>query len=163
MKKYSLAVLVIFGMLFSSLVMAEGEKAPGKKMMDMSPAQMAVLKHANPMPNLMMVVMKHEKELDLSDRQKAALAAWRKEAHPRMMEMVKTVMKLEKQIHDATLAGASGAVLQELATKMFNVRGAIIKQKLACRNNMAKILGMEKMKKVIELYKADMGGKPAEA
>jgi hypothetical protein len=156
MKKYLYALVVVCGLVASSLALADQPMA-------MTPEKMAAIKHANPMPNLMMVVVKHEKELGLDDEQKAALAAWRKEAQPRMMEMVKTVIKLEKQIHDAALAGASGAVLQQLAAKLFNVRGAIIKQKLACRNNMAKILGMEKMKKVIELYKAGMGGKPAEA
>jgi len=160
MKKYSLIVLAILESLFFSVAVAEAES---QKVMGISSQQMAAIKHANPMPNLMMVVVKHEKELDLTDDQKAALAAWRKEAQPRMMEMVKAVIKLEKQIHDAALAGASGAVLQELASKMFNVRGAIIKQKLACRNRMAQILGLEKMKKVIELYRAEVGARPDEA
>jgi len=162
MKKYSVMLFAVLGLALSSLAVAEDAPAQDENM-GMSKQMMAVIKHVNPMPNLMMALMKHEKELDLSDEQKAALAAWRKEARPRMKQMARMVVKLEKQIHDAALAGASGAVIQELATRMFNVRGAILKQKLACRNNMAKILGMEKMKKLIELYRADMGDQPAKA
>lgn len=153
MKKYLMVLVVLFGMVSASFVSA-GE---------VTPQQLLILKHVNPMPNLMMVVEQHEEELQLTDKQKEALAAWRKEARPRMMEMAKTVVKLEKQLHDAALAGASGAVLQEIATRIFNVRGAIIKQKLACRNHMAQVLGLEKMKKVIELYKQQVKKESAEA
>jgi len=152
MKKYFPILMAVLVMILASTVNA-----------DMSPQQMLVMKHVNPMPNLMQIVVKHEKDLELSDEQKAALEAWRKEAEPRIQEMVKTVVKLEKQLHDAALAGASGAVLQQIATQMFNVRGAIIKQKLACRNRMAQILGLEKMKKVVELYKQQLKNEAAEA
>lgn len=152
MKKYLLILMAVLGVLLTSVATAQW-----------SPQQMLIMKHVNPMPNLMQLVVKHEDELKLSDEQKAALEAWRKEAQPKMMEMAKTVIKLEKQLHDAALAGASGAVLQEIATRIFNVRGAIIKQKLACRNRMAQILGLEKMKQVIELYKQQFKEESAEA
>ena len=147
MKKYLLVLVAILGLGAAS---AWAEPA-----MKMNPRMMAMLKHVNPMPNLMMTVKRHEQELDLSDAQKAALEKWHREGRPRMKKLIETVIDLEKQIERAALNGASGAVIQELATRLFNARGAIIKQKLACRNNMARVLGMDKMKKVIEFYKAD--------
>ncbi len=119
----------------------------------MSEEQMAMVRHAHPMPNLMRVVQEHEEELGLSKAQKEALAAWRERMQPRMMEMVRGVMRLEKEIHDAALAGAPGDVLQDLATQLFNLRGAILRQKLACRNHLYRVLGPERMRKVIERYR----------
>jgi Spy/CpxP family protein refolding chaperone len=138
-------IFVVAGMtlLFSTLALAKP-----------SAEQMLAMKHANPMPNLMMMVIMQPETLDLNDEQKNALKAWRKQAQPKMMEMVKTVIKLEKQLHEAALAGAPGSVIQEITSQMLNVRGAIIKNKLACRNHMVQVIGVEKMKKLIELYKA---------
>ncbi len=131
-------------LLFSTLSLAQ----PSKEQM------MASLKHANPMPNLMMVVTMQAEALDLSDEQKNSLKVWRKHAQPQMKEMVQAVIELEKQLHDAALAGAPGSVLQSISSRMLTVRGTIIKQKLACRNHMIRVLGLEKMRKLVELYKA---------
>ncbi len=160
MKKYAFWALLAVFLVFAGASWAEQTAPAGKPAgqgMQKVPSgkTLALIRHANPMPNLMMTVMRHQAELGLSEEQKKALMDWHKQMHPQMLKMVKMVADLEQQIHDAALAGASGAVLQDLAMQLFNVRGAIIKQKLACRNNMARVLGMEKMKKVIELYRKD--------
>jgi len=118
-----------------------------------TPEQMAAMKHASPMPNLMSTVANNQDELKLTDEQKAALADWVDYSKPRVMKMVKTLEELEKRLHDAALAGAPGSVLQKIASQSLNVRGAIMKHKLACRNNLARILNPDQVKQTIELYK----------
>ncbi len=129
----------------------------------MNAEQMAMVRHANPMPNLMLVVEKHQDALGLDERQKKALADWREKMRPRMMEKVKQVVRLEKEIERAALSGASDRTIRELMARLFQVRGAIIRQKLACRDNMARILGPEKMRKVVELYRKQQEARAAGA
>ena len=120
---------------------------------EMTPEQMKLMRHVNPMPNLMMVVVQNKDQLDLSEEQDAALQQWRSENHPRMMKMAEQVVSLEKKLGEEALAGATGAVLQEISAEIFNIRGAIIKGKLACRNTMHSILNEEQWNKVVDLYK----------
>jgi len=120
---------------------------------DMTPEQAQLIHHANPMPNLMLVVNKNKEQLDLSEEQATALKEWHGKNQPHMMKMVKQVVILEKKLSDEALAGASGNVLQQITSEIFNVRGMIIKTKLACRNNMHEILNQEQWDKVVELYK----------
>jgi len=102
---------------------------------------------------LMLVVNKNKDQLDLSEEQATALKEWHGKNQPHMMKMVKQVVILEKKLSDEALAGASGNVLQQITSEIFNVRGMIIKTKLACRNNMHEILNQEQWDKVVELYK----------
>ncbi len=144
MKQTLIFALAGVALLFSTLSQAQ----PSKEQM------MATLKHANPMPNLMMVVMMQPEALDLNDEQKNALKAWRKQSQPRMKEMLQILTELEKQLHDAALAGASDKTLRDITNMLLSTRAAIIKQKLACRNRIVQVIGVEKMKKLVELYKA---------
>lgn len=120
---------------------------------DMTPEQARLIHHANPMPNLMLVVNKNKDQLDLSEEQASALKEWHSKNQPHMMQMAKQVMTLEKKLSDEALEGASGSVLQQITSEIFNVRGTIIKTKLACRNNMHDVLNEEQWNKVVELYK----------
>jgi len=144
MKQTLIFALTGITLLFSTLSIAQ----PSKEQM------MATLKHSNPMPSLMMVVRTQSEALDLSDEQVNALKAWREQSRPRMKEMLQILTELEQQLHDAALAGAPGNILRDIAVETFSVRGAIIKQKLACRNRIVQVIGVEKMKKLVELYKA---------
>lgn len=120
---------------------------------DITPEQMKSVVHANPMPNLMMVVKKNKDQLDLSEEQAAALDEWHSKNQPAMMKMATQVLELEKKLNDEALAGASGQVLQQITGEIFNVRGAIIRTKLGCRNHMHSVLNQEQWDKVVELYK----------
>ncbi len=120
---------------------------------EITPEQMKAVVHANPMPNLMMVVNKNKDQLNLSEEQATALKAWHSENQPHMMEMATQVLELEKKLNDEALAGASGAALKQITGEIFNVRGAIIKTKLGCRNHMHSVLNQEQWDKVVELYK----------
>lgn len=143
MKQSLIFVLAGMALLFSSLTLAQP-----------SQEKMMAMKHANPMPNLMRVLKTHPEALNLSDEQKAALKAWHKQSKPKMMELVEIVTELEKQLHDAALDGAPARVLQNISNMMLDARSAIIKLKFACHNRMAQVLGTEKMKKLVDLYKA---------
>ncbi len=131
-------------------LMSAGAWADGVKM---TPEQVAAARHANPMPNLIKVVGENQEKLKLTEKQKKSLARWVDVNKPRMMKKIAAVGKLEKQLHDAALAGAPGRVLKQIAERLFAVRGSIIKQKLACRNNLARILTRKQMQQTIELYK----------
>ncbi len=146
MKKLAIMVLTSLALL-SSGAWAEG----------LSKEQMAAVKHANPMPNLMQVVGENQDKLKLTEKQKKALAQWVDRYRPRMMKMVKAVTTLEKQLHDAALAGAPGSVLKKIASQMLSVRGAIIKQKTMCRNNLARVLTRDQLKQTLALYKKQHG------
>ncbi len=135
------------------LIMAAAFSLSTFSFADMTPEQAKLIHHANPMPNLMMVVNKNKEQLDLSEEQATALEEWHSKNQPHMMQMAKQVMTLEKKLSDEALAGASGAALQQITSEIFNVRGTIIKTKLACRNNMHEILNQEQWNKVVELYK----------
>jgi len=141
----------LFSILITSLVfLSIASYADGMK-----PEQMAALKHASPMPNLMGIVAKNQEKLNITDKQKAALADWVDYSKPRVMKMVKTIEKLEKQLHDATLAGAPGSILQQIATQSLNIRSSLMKQKLACRNTLGHILNQKQIKQVVKLYTED--------
>ncbi|WP_456373946.1 hypothetical protein [Thiolapillus sp.] len=144
MKNRLLILLSVLGLSISSFVFA-----------DMTPEQMQMLHHANPMPNLMLVVLKQGDKLELKDEQSKALKEWHSKHHPRIMAMAKRVAELEKTLSNEALDGASGAVLQQITNEIFKVRENIIKTKLACRNNMHNILKPEQWDKLVELYKAN--------
>ncbi len=126
----------------------------------MTPEQMQMLRHANPMPNLMRVVMTQGDKLDLTAEQRKALDEWHRKNQPHMMEMVKRVHELEKRLANEALEGASGAVLQQITNEIFKLRENIITAKLACRNHMHGILKPKQWDKLVELYKA--GAQPTE-
>lgn len=142
--KYRLPILLsVLALSFSSFVLA-----------GMTPEQMQLIHHANPMPNLMQVIMTQGDKLELTKEQSKALDEWHSKNQPRIMEMAEHVAKLEKTLSEQALEGASGAVLQQITNEIFKVRENIIKTKLACRNNMHNILKQEQWDKLIELYKA---------
>ncbi len=143
MKTRLLILLSLFNLSFSTLADT-----------GMTPEQMQMLHHANPMPNLMQVVMTQSDKLELTEEQRKALDKWHEKNHPRIMEMVKRVAELEKTLAREALEGASGAVLQRITNETFRLRENIITTKLACRNNMHNILKPKQWDKLVELYKA---------
>lgn len=77
--------------------MMKGHKGMKHKMgEDMQKMQM--MSHANPMPNLMRVIIKQGEKLKLSGEQQASLKKWRKENNAKTQMMAKEVIKLEAQL-----------------------------------------------------------------
>lgn len=115
--------------------------------------KMAMLKHVNPMPNLMLVVKKMGDKLDLSEKQATKLKQWREERGPIMDKQYKTIIKLESELQDAALNNASHEKLLELADGIMQNRIKVMRGKAFCRNKMKEILKPEQYKKVLTLYK----------
>ena len=112
-----------------------------------------MMKHANPMPNLMRVIMKQGEKLSLSDDQQAALKKWRKENSAKTKAMAKKVIALEAQLKEKSLAGTDADEIKMLAEKVLAIRLNIIEGKTKCRDNMRKVLKKEQWEKLIGLYK----------
>ena len=114
--------------------------------------QKRAMHHANPMPNLMMVVMKKSDELNLTADQQKALAAWREKSRPIFKQQLGKVMMLEKEIMSASLEGADNAALMSKVDEMLAVRRDIAERKVNCRDNLKKILNQEQYNMVITTY-----------
>lgn len=110
------------------------------------------LKHANPMPNFMKVVAKYGDELDLSDKQAAALKAWRKENGKKVHALVKQVVEAEKNLHNAAFGDTSQAELQDMMDKVLNLRLRVAQTKMRCRENMRSVLNAGQWNKLVRLY-----------
>lgn len=124
-----------------------------KHKMDGGTDKMKMMKHANPMPSLMRVIMKKGDLLNLNDKQKVALKKWRTENNAKTGARAKKVIELEAQMKAKALDGASVEILTSLAKEALGVRMDIIKGKIACRDNMKSILNDQQYKQAIALYK----------
>lgn len=124
------------------------------KMSEMQ-AKMAMKKHTNPMPNLMMVVKKLSAKLNLNEDQAAKLKQWSAERGPIMAKQYQAVMKLEADLNTAALNNAPTEKLAPLADGIMQERIKIIRGKALCRDNMKRILDDKQYAKVKELYKAN--------
>lgn len=115
--------------------------------------------HANPMPNLMMMVKKKGDELNLTPDQQKALAAWRDKNHGVYQEQVAQVITLEREIMSASLEGADKAALMSKVDEMLAVRRSIAEGKVNCRDNLKIILNEEQYNIVVSAYQAHLAAK----
>ena len=122
-------------------------------------AKKRAMHHANPMPNLMMVIKKKADDLNLTPDQKKALAAWREQSNPILQEQISKVMKLEKEIMSASLDGLDKTALMSKVDEMLAVRRDIAERKVNCRDNMKKILNEEQYNTVITTYQQHRAAK----
>ena len=118
--------------------------------------KIAMIKHVNPMPNLMAVVKKMGDKLNLNDKQKAKLKAWSDERDPVMSKQYKTIVKLENDLQEAALNNAAPEKLSEIADGIMQNRMKVMRGTLFSRDKIKDILKPEQFKKVLELYKANM-------
>jgi len=141
---------------FANLIKIYKEKFAKKPhYADNMQGKMAMLKHVNPMPNLIFVVDKMSDKLNLSDKQAMKLKQWRDERKPIMEKQFKTIIQLEGELQDAALNQAAPEKLAELADGIMQNRMKVVRGKAFCRDKMKSILNPEQYKKVIELYKAN--------
>lgn len=145
MKNRLLILLSVLSLSFSSFIFA-----------DMTPERKQLMRHVNPMPNLMHVIKKKGDQLELTEDQSAALKEWRSKNKPHMKQLVKQVFTLEKKLAEEALAGAPGTELQQITNQMLSARENIIKGKLACRNTIHSVLNKKQWDKLVELYKASL-------
>lgn len=112
----------------------------------------AMMRHANPTPNLMMVVIRHSSQLNLTQEQSESLANWRNANHQPMLALVKEIHQIEKAIFDASMSGKSKEEIMNLTPKLFALRKELISTKIDCRDFMRSILSEEQLAKVMNLY-----------
>jgi len=116
--------------------------------------KMKMIKHVNPMPNLMLVIKKMGDKLNLTEKQAADLKQWRDERGPVMKKQYATIVKLENEIQEAALNNAPAEKIAELSDSIAQERMKVIRGKAFCRDNMKRILDNEQYKKVVEAYKS---------
>lgn len=139
--------------------MKHGEKHKGmhKKttgMKAMNKEVMHAMKHANPAPNLMQAVLKMGDQLNLDEKQKATLKKWRDKRGPATRKLALDIMKMEKDIYQASLAGDPEEKIKAITKNLMQARTRMIEGKIKCRDNMRKILTDEQFKKVVSLYRS---------
>jgi hypothetical protein len=113
---------------------------------------MQAVKHANPLPNFMIVFVKYGDMLDLSATQKQTLKKWGKEHKPVAQKMVKAIMKGEKQLHQAAIDGASKEEIMAQLDELLKARRELAALKTDCRDNLRQVLSDEQWNQVVDLY-----------
>jgi hypothetical protein len=113
----------------------------------------AVMKHANPMPSLMLVVKKQSDKLELSKEQKQNLDEWMKEHAPTVKKLAFSIKNGEAILHEAALDGASKDMLTAMLDTILKKREEIVEIKTDCRDHLREILNGEQWEKLLQLYK----------
>lgn len=138
-------LLTVATLLLSTLAYA----APGQPGHGMQRMMM----HASPMPNLMRVVTRHGNQLNLSESQNEALAAWREKYHQKAHQLVMEISRLEKEIFDHTLSNTGSAQIQLMIDKSLNKRRELAEQKLHCRDELRRTLSDEQWVVLVRIYR----------
>jgi hypothetical protein len=115
--------------------------------------QKAVMKHANPMPNLMLIVKKQGDKLELSKEQKQNLDKWMEERASVAKKLALGIINGEAILHEAALDGASKDMLTAMLDTILKKREEIVELKTDCRNHLREILNGEQWEKLLKLYK----------
>jgi len=110
------------------------------------------LKHANPMPNLMRIVVGNAALLDVNETQMKELKVWIKTAKPQMKGMIKEVMMKEKALHDNALT--TDIDIEKQADEILALRKKIIMMKTKCRKTLKGILTKKQYAEAITIYKS---------
>lgn len=117
---------------------------------------LALMKHANPaLPNLMGVAVKNADMLGLNSQQIRALKAWGKQNGSKMKQILFRVRHLEKEALEMALAGAPQSKVMVTFEQTLQLRKKIAMGKLACRDNLRKILTPEQYEELVEIYPID--------
>ena len=138
---------------FQKMVELYRTKRMPKPSTDKEKAKIARIKHTNPLPNLMQVVVKMGDQLNLTEKQSAELKKWREANKPIFKKVSKTVVTLEAELLEAALNNEPVSKIDQLADRLMQNRVKIIRGKALCRDNMKRILDDEQYKKVLMLHK----------
>ncbi|MEN8217569.1 MAG: hypothetical protein ABFS56_14605 [Pseudomonadota bacterium] len=113
---------------------------------------MKAVKHAHPLPNFMLVIIKHGDMLALSPEQEQAFANWRAKHGPIAKELVMAIKKGEQQLQEASMSGASKEEIMGQLDALLEKRRQLAQMKTTCRDNMRQILSDEQWNKVLSLF-----------
>ncbi len=104
---------------------------------------MKYMLHANPVPNYVAHIKKNPEALNISEEQMEQVMAWNKANGGKMHEMVMSVIAGEKQMAEASMAGASADEIMAMAEEVLKTRLDIIAGKTRCRDRMLEILNQD--------------------
>lgn len=145
-----LITVAVISLLLATSALAQGPQVKGHKSGHKGHGMM--MRHANPMPNLMKVIHKRGDELDLSPEQAQALETWRIRHMEPMHGKVAEIAELEKALNNAALQGRPKAELMTMNARVLAMREQIVSTKIDCRDNMRRVLSPEQYVKVLSLY-----------
>ena len=109
-----------------------------------------ILKHTNPLPNLMRVAIKHARALDITDAQMKEMKAWQAVSKPKIKVLVRTVIEEERMLRQEALTTDVDVIGK--AQKMLDTRKAIIELKTQCRMHLKTILNEKQYKELVKIY-----------
>lgn len=148
---------IAMGMMKKKMAGGMGKSmAMGKGGMKKGGDMAAKMRHTNPMPPLMQVVIKKGDQLNLTKEQAAELKQWHDERMPVSKKLVHTILKLEAEIHAAAVDGKPLDKIDQLADSIMQNRIKLIRGKALCRDNMQRILDDKQFSQLIEIYKAGL-------
>ena len=110
------------------------------------------IKHSNPMPNLIRVVVANAELLNVNKSQMQEIKAWRKANKTTMKIMVQDVVREERALKESALS--TGKNLQKMADSIIKNRANIISMKIACRANLQRILTPKQFEQLLNIYKS---------
>ncbi len=111
------------------------------------------LLRVSPMPKLMLIILKHEKELKLTNKQTKALEEWRLKNMVHWSILFDQVLQTEKKITHQALAMDPGSKLMKQFDDMAEKKREMAQMSLDCRDNMKNILSGNQWQEVIRLLK----------
>lgn len=117
------------------------------------------MKHANPLPNYMMIIKQQADTLKLTDEQKTKVDAWFNANNPKAGEAVKNIIAAEQALLEASLGGAGKDELIKQFDEMAAMRRALAEQKAACSDYMRQVLTPEQWEQTVKMQREALAGK----
>lgn len=103
--------------------------------MDMHTMQRVV-----PLPNLMMLANQRADTLQLTPEQQARLKSWAGQHLPAQNQLAGEIVRLEKQLRELILAGASAEVVDGVTRELETPRAALIQIRRQCAEEVRRVL-----------------------
>ncbi len=125
---------------------------PKEKKLDKEKTKRIMMRHTNPLPNLMQVVTKMGDKLKLTEQQSVELKKWRDQRGPITQKVATTIIKLEADLLEAALNNNPVSKIDQIADGIMQNRIKMIRGKALCRDNMKRILDDAQYQKVQKLY-----------
>ena len=114
------------------------------------------MRHANPVPNYMLIVRKEADTLKLTDEQKAKANEWFEKNNANTAELVKKIMAAEQAMAESSLQGASKDDILKQFDEVVAMRRTLVEGKTACRDYLKEVLTAEQWAQVVEMQKATL-------
>lgn len=116
---------------------------------NLSKMQQAI--HASPMPNLMGLILMNAKALKLNEQQHLAAKGWREANQEAVAKLIKQIGATEKQINQAALVSIEPEALEQLKTKLSNLRNELIDLKYRCVNFVKQTLNPQQWQQLMQI------------